>query len=480
MQRDLTQYRIKNMLQMAGDDMSSPELESLDPRYPKLRVHGHSLSSDDNWFQLADFELYTPRVNSSSVLSVTDFDVERSDLNSKNTEEESLEDSRIGNMYSKSDDNTFTDSNPADASPTPYSDSNASSPGANIATLGMTTQIDHRDEVNLELVSPALLITSTSRNLKMARSRSCKASLITNRSSFWFEKEEMIDHTPRTEIEGNFTGRPESHAQQLNYNNKAEMLPRNGSGNSVVSTSVDLHNDKSSADNGSVREDTSSNESKEKEEVNHVELNLLAADHEAPETRLGCIMIIPASSKNFGLDPTQSGDQGHLDWPSEFNRLLKEIIELWHACNVSLYHRTYFFLLIKGHPSDSIYMEVEHRRLSYLMQTFSQGRKKGENGRTVTLASSGRNVRREREMLSKQIKRRLTREERHNVYLKWGIRLSSRKRRLHLAHRLWSQTQNMDHIRESASLVAQLLGVVQPQRTLKDLFPLHSSIKHIL
>jgi centromeric protein E len=34
-------------------------------------------------------------------------------------------------------------------------------------------------------------------------------------------------------------------------------------------------------------------------------------------------------------------------------------------------HRTYFFLLFKGDPEDNIYMEVEHRRLSFIKNSFS-------------------------------------------------------------------------------------------------------------
>ena len=93
------------------------------------------------------------------------------------------------------------------------------------------------------------------------------------------------------------------------------------------------------------------------------------------------------SAKNFkdvGLDPMQADGESNPDWPSEFKRLQREIIELWDACNVSSVHRTYFFLLFKGDRSDSIYMEVELRRLSYLKQTFSQGNHTVEDGRTLT------------------------------------------------------------------------------------------------
>lgn len=88
--------------------------------------------------------------------------------------------------------------------------------------------------------------------------------------------------------------------------------------------------------------------------------------------------------RDVGLNPLQSDEEKDLDWSSEFNRLQRQIIELWHACNVSLVHRTYFFLLFKGDPSDSIYMEVELRRLSYLKRTFSQGNQTLDDGQTLT------------------------------------------------------------------------------------------------
>ena len=58
-------------------------------------------------------------------------------------------------------------------------------------------------------------------------------------------------------------------------------------------------------------------------------------------------------------------------WPSEFEKQQRKIIELWDACNAPLIHRTYFILLFKGDPSDSLYMEVELRRLSFLQNSMS-------------------------------------------------------------------------------------------------------------
>lgn len=91
--------------------------------------------------------------------------------------------------------------------------------------------------------------------------------------------------------------------------------------------------------------------------------------------------------KDVGLDPIQDDSTSPSNWPLEFKRLRTEIIKLWDACNVSLVHRTYFFLLFQGDPADSIYMEVELRRLSFLKDTFSQGNPTVVDGHALTRAS---------------------------------------------------------------------------------------------
>lgn len=63
--------------------------------------------------------------------------------------------------------------------------------------------------------------------------------------------------------------------------------------------------------------------------------------------------------KDAGLNQVSS-------WSVEFESRREEIIELWDACKVPLVHRTCFYLLFKGDPSDSVYMEVELRRLTFL------------------------------------------------------------------------------------------------------------------
>ncbi|KAL5706586.1 hypothetical protein ACHQM5_024733 [Ranunculus cassubicifolius] len=179
-------------------------------------------------------------------------------------------------------------------------------------------------------------------------------------------------------------------------------------------------------------------------------------------------------SKDVGLDPMNDPLGTPLSWPLEFQRQRREIIRLWHSCNVSLVHRTYFFLLFNGDPTDNIYMEVELRRLSFLKQSLSQGssRQLGEDARSVTPASSMRALRREREMLCRRMQKRFSVKERESLYEKWGIGLDTKQRRLQLVRRLWSDNEDVEHITESAAIVAKLVGLLQPGQALKEMFGL--------
>ncbi|KAK9087371.1 hypothetical protein Syun_029765 [Stephania yunnanensis] len=94
--------------------------------------------------------------------------------------------------------------------------------------------------------------------------------------------------------------------------------------------------------------------------------------------------------------------------PLEFKKQQKDIIALWHACNVSLVHRTYFFLLFKGDPADSIYLEVELRRLSFLKEVFAEG----------SLGNEFSPSSREREILCRQMQKKFPEKEREVLYHK--------------------------------------------------------------
>lgn len=90
--------------------------------------------------------------------------------------------------------------------------------------------------------------------------------------------------------------------------------------------------------------------------------------------------------KDVGLDPIEDDVKSLRSWPSEFKMLQKAIIELWNVCNISLVHRTYFFLLFQGDAKDAVYLEVEIRRLTFLNDIYSHGEKTVVNGRTLSVA----------------------------------------------------------------------------------------------
>ncbi|XP_018484675.2 kinesin-like protein KIN-7E isoform X2 [Raphanus sativus] len=160
------------------------------------------------------------------------------------------------------------------------------------------------------------------------------------------------------------------------------------------------------------------------------------------------------------------------NWSEEFERKREQILELWETCNVSLVHRTYFFLLFKGDQADSIYMGVELRRLSFMKGSFSQGNQAFERGQTLTVASSLKALQRERRMLSKLVGKRFSGEERKRLYEKFGIDVNSKRRRLHLANQLWSKPKDIVHVVDSAAVVAKLVRFVEQGRAMKEMFGL--------
>ncbi|KAD2805906.1 hypothetical protein E3N88_39283 [Mikania micrantha] len=147
------------------------------------------------------------------------------------------------------------------------------------------------------------------------------------------------------------------------------------------------------------------------------------------------------------------------NWFMAFEKQRREIIKLWHECNTPLIHRTYFFLLFKGDKSDSVYMEVELRRLSFLKNAPSR-------------VTSARALNRERIMLSKKLLKKFSSTQREILFRKWGIPLDSRQRRVQLSRLVWTKTNDIDHIKESAEIVAKLVGMVELNQTPKELFGL--------
>ncbi|KAL3843405.1 hypothetical protein ACJIZ3_000808 [Penstemon smallii] len=311
--------------------------------------------------------------------------------------------------------------------------------------------------------SPSAPSTSMTNSgaFKLTKSQSCRAT-----GSPDFDIAEQCESTPPTVLEQNFTGRPEGgffrkhwKLPPLIYGANNAVLSRNGSQSSNCSSSMDevksqnyTHGDEDIPTLGSFVAGL--------KEMAKMQYEGRAND-QVQETG-------KRDEKNAGdvaLDTIHS-------WPPKFEKLQKLIVALWESCNVSLVHRTYFILLIKDDFTDSIYMEVEYRRLSFLKETFSKGNSAVQDGRTLTLASSKKALRREREMLSRLMYKSYTEEERNRLYEEWGISVNSKQRKLQLVHLLWSDTENMDVVKKSAAIVAKLIDFSEHGLAIKEMFGL--------
>ncbi|XP_057456498.1 kinesin-like protein KIN-7E [Lotus japonicus] len=290
---------------------------------------------------------------------------------------------------------------------------------------------------------------SSYRNVKLTRSRSCTEYHLTGSPMI----EGETQRTPAYGFDKGFPGRPDGLWRKfppLNYDGSAEFS-RNGSQSSV----------RTSAD-----EDITSIQTfvaGMKEMIQH--------EYEKQQDQETEKKPFQRNVKDTGVDPMLEAPGTPLDWSLQFKRQQKEIIDLWQSCCVPLTHRTYFFLLFRGDPKDSIYMEVEIRRLSFLKETFFDGNQSDSNSQIITLASSVKALRREREMFVKLMQKRLSEEERKRLFKEWDIPLNSKRRRMQLANRLWSNT-DMNHIMQSATVVAKLVRFSEQGKALKEMFGL--------
>ncbi|KAK9948156.1 hypothetical protein M0R45_003744 [Rubus argutus] len=192
-----------------------------------------------------------------------------------------------------------------------------------------------------------------------------------------------------------------------------------------------------------------------------------------------CQVISMEEDKEAGIDETDKIDESlPLAWHLTFEEDRKEIVMLWHLCHVSITHRSQFYLLFKGDPSDQIYMEVELRRLQWLERHFSD---LGNASPALlgdepagTVSASIKALRQEREFLAKRVSSKLTADEREMLYMKWDIPPGGKQRRLQLVNKLWTDPHNMQHVQESAEIVAKLVGFCESgEPASKEMFELN-------
>ncbi|KAK6126698.1 hypothetical protein DH2020_039555 [Rehmannia glutinosa] len=178
-------------------------------------------------------------------------------------------------------------------------------------------------------------------------------------------------------------------------------------------------------------------------------------------------------------DDAEIVDQSPMTWTVMFEDQRKEIIMLWHVCHVSIVHRTQFYLLFRGDPCDQMYMEVELRRLKWLEQHLDD---LGNASPALlgddppgSVSSSIKALKQEREYLAKRVSSKLTTEEREIMYMKWDIPPEGKqRRRQQLVNKLWTNPLDMQHVKESAEVVAKLVGFCESSQPVsREMFELN-------
>ncbi|CAN6463708.1 unnamed protein product [Victoria cruziana] len=314
---------------------------------------------------------------------------------------------------------------------------------------------------------------NSSRSYKLTKSRSCRAALTTASSPFW--EEYPNDCTPPSRMEKYFPGRPEAikRPSTLNFSETTESLTIDTCGKPDENT-LDVqkaqYKFKTAAEENisSIRnfvEELKDRMAKLQcqKQLNDEHVNASVLDDEPDASEDQNEKFVEAVPEVVVLDSAEIPD-----WSDKFEKQQRKLVELWDTCNVSLFHRSSFFLLFDGDQADSIYMEVELRRLSFLKNKYFDG----DHYDNFSIASSTRALKREREVLAKLMQKRLSAREREALYEKWDIRLDSKQRRLQLTRRIWTSTSDMNHVRESALLVAKLDGFQESGMVLKEMFEL--------
>lgn len=194
---------------------------------------------------------------------------------------------------------------------------------------------------------------------------------------------------------------------------------------------------------------------------------------------LVCQVLELEANETTATNVQDAVDQSPLSWLCIFEEQRKQIVMLWHLCHVSLVHRTQFFLLFRGDPSDQIYLEVELRRLTWLEQHLSDLGNASpallSDEPASYVSSSIKALKQERENLARRVSTRLTQEEREALYRKWDIPPEGKqRRRLQLVNKLWTDPHNMQHVQESAEIVAKLVGFCESGEQIpKEMFELN-------
>ena len=87
-----------------------------------------------------------------------------------------------------------------------------------------------------------------------------------------------------------------------------------------------------------------------------------------------------------------------------------------------------------------------------------------------------RALKRERDFLAKRVSTRLSSEERESLYIKWGVSLEGKQRRLQFVSKLWTEPHDPVHVHESAEIVAKLVGFCESGKASREMFELNFAL----
>ncbi|XP_064982622.1 kinesin-like protein KIN-7A isoform X2 [Musa acuminata AAA Group] len=218
-----------------------------------------------------------------------------------------------------------------------------------------------------------------------------------------------------------------------------------------------------------------------------IELKERVAKLQYQKQLLVCQVLELEANEASGYDDGEECEENISDlekspaaWKSRFEEQMQQIIHLWDVCHVSIIHRTQFYLLFRGDPADQIYIEVEVRRLTWLQEHFDEvgnASPAPTGDDPISLSSSIKALRHEREFLAKRLQSRLTEDERERLYIKWQVPLEGKQRKLQLVSKLWTDPNDAAHIEESADIVAKLVGFCEGGNNMaKEMFELNFAL----
>ena len=93
----------------------------------------------------------------------------------------------------------------------------------------------------------------------------------------------------------------------------------------------------------------------------------------------------------------------------------------------------------------------------------------------MIIKCSIRALKQEREHLARKVNTKLTAEERELLYAKWEVPPVGKQRRLQFVNKLWTDPYNMQHVQESAEIVAKLIDFSVSDENSKDMIELNFS-----